>query len=55
MTETEKLLTHATDIASKHFTDPTQETVMGLFNKLWEENELHRWQKEQEEPAGTVH
>nr|WP_321328475.1 hypothetical protein [Alcaligenes faecalis] len=39
MTETEKILTQAEDIARRTFEEPTQQTVMQLFARLCEEQD----------------
>lgn len=40
MTETEKILTQAEDIARRTFEEPTQQTVMQLFARLCDEQDL---------------
>lgn len=39
MTETEKILTQAEDIARRNFESPSQETVMQLFARLCSEQD----------------
>ncbi len=39
MTETEKILTQAEDIARRTFEEPTQQTVMQLFARLCDEQD----------------
>lgn len=39
MTETEKILTAAEDIARRTFEEPTQQTVMQLFARLCDEQD----------------
>lgn len=40
MTETEKILTQAEDIARRTFEEPTQQTVMQLFARLCDEQDM---------------
>lgn len=44
MTETEKLLTEAQDLALRAFESPTQETVMELMRRLCEEMDRQRYE-----------
>jgi len=39
MTETEKILTHAEDIARRSFEQPSETTVMRIFMRLCEEQD----------------
>ncbi|HBJ68364.1 hypothetical protein [Alcaligenes phenolicus] len=51
MTETEKILTQAEDIARRTFEEPTQQTVMQLFARLCDEQDT----RELDEPACPTH
>lgn len=51
MTETEKILTQAEDIARRTFEEPTQQTVMQLFARLCDERDMH----DLSEPACPAH
>ncbi|AZR83418.1 hypothetical protein [Bordetella pertussis] len=54
MTETEKLLNHAQEIARRAFDDPSEKTVMDLFDELRAERDRRAW--EGSDAAGaTVH
>ena len=44
MTETEKLLTEAQDLALRAFDSPTQETVMELMRRLCDEADRQRYE-----------
>ena len=44
MTETEKLLTEAQDLALRAFPEPSQETVMELFRELCSERDRQRYE-----------
>ena len=46
MTETEKLLTEAQDLALRAFDKPSQETVMELFRRLCDEQDRRRYDGE---------
>lgn len=43
MTETEKLLNHAQDIARRSFVDPSEAAVMDLFRELCNERDRMAW------------
>ncbi|QXR38048.1 hypothetical protein EGK70_007220 [Alcaligenes aquatilis] len=45
MTETEKILTQAEDIARRIFEEPTQQTVMQLFARLCDEQDMRELDK----------
>ncbi|MGX9524321.1 hypothetical protein ACXHWJ_08460 [Alcaligenes nematophilus] len=51
MTETEKILTQAEDIARRTFEEPTQQTVMQLFARLCDERDM----QDLSEPACPAH
>ncbi len=53
MTETEKILTAAEDIARRSFEAPSQETVMALFARLCDEQDRRSY--ELPEMPGVVH
>lgn len=55
MTQTEKILTQAEDIARRTFENPTQETVMQLFSRLCDEADMTPIYSDQELESGTVH
>lgn len=55
MTQTEKILTQAEDIARRTFENPTQETVMQLFSRLCDEADMAPIYSDQELENGTVH
>lgn len=52
MTETEKILTTAEDIARRTFEEPTQQTVMQLFARLCDEQDNRAFEA-QGEPCVT--
>lgn len=54
MTETEKLLDAALDLARRKFENPSERTVMDLWDELRQEHERRVWE---EAPAAhaTVH
>lgn len=54
MTDTEKLLQEACDIASRTFDVPTQATVMALFQRLCDERDRIAWLADAADDA-TVH
>lgn len=54
MTETEKLLTHAQDIARRTFVDPSEAAVMDLFRELCNERDRMAWATDGRDSA-TVH
>lgn len=54
MSETEKLLAEAQDVALRSFEDPSQETVMALWQRLCEENDRRRYEQPAQEPV-TLH
>ena len=54
MTETEKILKTATDIAKRTFVDPTESAVMELFRELCAERDRTAWATDGREYA-TVH
>ncbi|WP_202109418.1 hypothetical protein [Bordetella sp. 15P40C-2] len=43
MSETEKLLSEAQDMALRSFDQPSQETVMSLWQRLCEEADRRAW------------
>lgn len=43
LTETEKLLIHAQDIARRAFVDPSEAAVMDLFRELCNERDRMAW------------
>lgn len=43
LTETEKLLNHAQDIARRTFVDPSEAAVMDLFRELCNERDRMAW------------
>ncbi|MGO3842521.1 MAG: hypothetical protein ACTJHY_07790 [Alcaligenes pakistanensis] len=51
MSETEKILTQAEDIARRTFEEPTQQTVMQLFARLCDERDM----QDLSEPACPAH
>lgn len=55
MTETEKLLNTAADIAKRRFIDPSESTVMDLFRRLCEEADAARYQDEEISHGQTLH
>jgi len=54
MTETEKLLQHAQDIARRAFVDPSEAAVMDLFRELCVERDRMAWATDGRDSA-TVH
>lgn len=52
MTETEKLLKTARDIAGRHMKDPSESAVMDLFRELCAERERMDWAMEVQSSAG---
>lgn len=54
MTETEKLLNNAQDIARRAFVDPSEAAVMDVFRELCNERDRMAWATEGRESA-TVH
>lgn len=54
MTETEKLLQNAADVAKRTFIDPTESAVMEIFKELCAERDRMAWATEGRENA-TVH
>lgn len=54
MTETEKLLQHAQDIARRAFVDPSEKAVLDIFDELRAERDRTAWATEGRESA-TVH
>lgn len=54
MTETEKLLQHAQDIARRTFVDPSEKAVLDIFDELRAERDRMAWATEGRESA-TVH
>jgi len=54
MTETEKLLQHAQDIARRTFVDPSEKAVLDIFDELRAERDRTAWATEGRESA-TVH
>lgn len=55
MTETEKLLTAAQDLALRAFETPNQETVMELFRRLCDEEDRRKYETESACPDVTLH
>ncbi|WP_394065400.1 hypothetical protein [Alcaligenes sp. WGS1538] len=53
MTQTEKILTQAEDIARRTFENPSQRTVMQLFARLCDEQDMRA--VEVEEHASPLH
>ena len=54
MTETEKLLNNAQDIARRTFVDPSEAAVMDLFRELCNERDRMAWATDGRDSA-TVH
>lgn len=54
MTETEKLLINAQDLARRIFEDPSEKAVMDLFQELCAERDRTAWATEGRDSA-TVH
>ncbi|KDD21301.1 hypothetical protein [Bordetella bronchiseptica] len=54
MTETEKLLTTAQEIARRAFDDTSEKTVMDLFDELRAERDRRTWQGS-DAAGATVH
>ncbi|MCG7324305.1 MULTISPECIES: hypothetical protein [Achromobacter] len=54
MTETEKLLISAQDLARRIFEDPSEKAVMDLFQELCAERDRMAWATDGRESA-TVH
>lgn len=54
ITETEKLLTHAQDIARRAFEDPSEKAVLDIFDELRAERDRTAWATDGREFA-TVH
>lgn len=44
MTETERLLENAQDIARRRFAEPSEKTVMDLFHELTSERDRRAWE-----------
>lgn len=55
MTETEKLLTAAQDLALRAFEAPNQETVMELFRRLCDEEDRRKYETEEAILGVTLH
>lgn len=55
MTETEKLLASAQDMARRHFENPCDNVVMDLFRRLCEEADAARYQEEEIRHGQTLH
>ncbi|OZI39011.1 hypothetical protein CEG14_05605 [Bordetella genomosp. 1] len=55
MTETQKLLEQAQDIARRGFENPSEATVMELFNRLCDEIDRARDEACGDEVRGLVH
>ena len=53
-TETEKLLTTAQEIARRAFDDPSEKTVMDLFDELRTERDRRAWEGS-DAGGATVH
>ena len=54
ITETEKLLQHAQDIARRAFVDPSEKAVLDIFDELRAERDRTAWATDGREYA-TVH
>lgn len=54
LTETEKLLRHAEQIARRTFTEPSEQAVMAVFDALLTERDRMAWASDGREGA-TVH
>ncbi|MFY1862031.1 hypothetical protein ACOTB5_29400 [Achromobacter xylosoxidans] len=54
MSETEKLLKNAADVAKRTFIDPSEAAVMEIFKELCAERDRMEWASEGREQA-TVH
>lgn len=54
MTETEKLLIHAQDIARRTFVDPSEKAVLDIFDELRAERDRTAWATDGRESA-SVH
>lgn len=54
LTETEKLLQHAQDIARRTFVDPSEKAVLDIFDELRAERDRMAWATEGRDSA-TVH
>lgn len=54
LTETEKLLNHAQDIARRTFVDPSEAAVMDVFRELCAERDRTAWAKD-DRVGATVH
>ncbi|WP_182835611.1 hypothetical protein [Bordetella avium] len=55
MSETEKLLNAAADMAKRRFIDPSENAVMDLFRRLCEEADAARYQDEEISHGQTIH
>lgn len=55
MTQTEKLLNTAEDIARRYFENPSQETVMQLFSRLCDEADMASIHNDPEDVHDTLH
>ena len=54
MTDTEKLLINARDIARRTFANPSEATVIELFQRLCAEQDARDWANDERDRA-TVH
>ncbi|QKQ45175.1 MULTISPECIES: hypothetical protein [Achromobacter] len=54
ITETEKLLIHAQDIARRAFVDPSEKAVLDIFDELRAERDRTAWATDGRESA-SVH
>jgi len=54
MTETEKNLKTAADIAKRTFIDPSEEAVLDIFKELCAERDRMSWANDDHEPR-TIH
>ncbi|MFJ1021001.1 hypothetical protein [Bordetella bronchiseptica] len=54
MTETEKLLLNAQNIARRAFADPSEKAVLDIFNELRAERDRRAWQGS-DAAGATVH
>lgn len=55
MSETEKLLTQAQDVALRAFPEPSQETVMELWRRLCDEADRLKYDRSEDLSHVTLH
>lgn len=55
MSETEKLLAEAQDVALRSFEDPSQETVMELWRRLCDEEDRRKYEAESAGSGCVLH